>query len=465
MWLTVRNGPRRGATAEIVDAAVVVGRDDDCDLVLEDLKSSRRHARLEPQPDGTVALRDLGSSNGTYVDGERVEAAVLRGGEQLQFGDAVVTLSLEQPRTGRSTILGSRLGGVAQTPSAIHRAFVERSVRRATVLAGTAVAAVLVVTGLFLSGVISGGGDSAVERVVSGAAPATVLVNVQRKGASAAGGSGWVLDAREGLIVTNAHVVNDGTRFRVGVANSLRDARVVAVAPCDDLALLRLSDTSGLRALPLGTQSSLRPGETVVAVGYPSNASQAASLTSTSGVVSVVRTAYREPALDVPRYPNVVQTDAAINPGNSGGPLLDLQGRLVGVVSAGRTLAPGGRIIQGQGYAIGVDRVKEVLLTLRTGRSIGWSGLGFDYPTAAELERDDLPAGLVAAAAVDGTGAAKAGLGERRELLLSVNGAAVGNSLAGYCDVAGGLRSGTVATFRLLDPKTRQRRDVRVRMQ
>src|SRR5205823_6033027 len=115
-------------------------------------------------------------------------------------------------------------------------------------------------------------------------------------------------------------------------------------------------------------------------------------------VVSVARTEYREYALDVPRYPNVIQTDAAVNPGNSGGPLLDLQGRLVGVTSAVRTLSPDGRIVQGQNYAIGVDRVRQVTRVLRTGRSIGWAGLGFSYPAA----RRDEPVGLVAATSAPG---------------------------------------------------------------
>ena len=80
----------------------------------------------------------------------------------------------------------------------------------------------------------------------------------------------------------------------------------------------------------------------------------------------------------MPQYPNVLQTDAAINPGNSGGPLVNTDGELVGVNSAGITDL-GGRTIQGQGYAIGVDRVKEIVPTLRQGRSIGWTGLGFGF--------------------------------------------------------------------------------------
>jgi putative serine protease PepD len=152
-----------------------------------------------------------------------------------------------------------------------------------------------------------------------------------------------------------------------------------------------------------------------------------------------VRSAYREPALDVPRYPNVIQTDAAINPGNSGGPLLDLDGRVVGVNSAGRTLSADGRIIQGQSYAIGIDRVKQVVRTLRTGRSIGWSGLSFDYTA------DGKPAGLRVAQSVSGAP-------RQNAVILAIDGMRVGRSLASYCDAVSGIASGEKATFTVLEP-------------
>lgn len=152
------------------------------------------------------------------------------------------------------------------------------------------------------------------QRVVQRVVPSTVFVEARRDGRRVGSGTGWVLDGPDGLIVTNAHVVNGGTTMLVGAGRQVADAAIVGVAPCEDLAVLRVGDLSGLRSLPLGNQSALEQGETVVAVGYPANASSEASLTSTTGVVSVVRTAYRERALDVPRYSNVVQTDAAINP-------------------------------------------------------------------------------------------------------------------------------------------------------
>jgi len=323
------------------------------------------------------------------------------------------------------------------------------------------VSAILLATRVFFGDDAS----AAVKRVVREAAPGTVLVVAQDGSREVGSGSGWVIDAKEGLIVTNAHVLNGGNTFRIGLANEFRDARVVGVAPCEDLGLLRVRDTSGLKALPLGSQSSLELGETVIAVGYPGNASGEASLTSTTGVVSVVESAYRESALDVPRYSNVIQTDAAINPGNSGGPLLDLDGRLVGVNSAGRTIARDGRIVQGQNYAIGVDRVKEVTRILRTGRSLGWSGFSFDYPSAAELRRSKRPVGLRINEAVQGTEAARAGLSTKDATLLAVNGFSLDNSLASYCDAVDGIASGEQVRLTVLDRGARKAREITVALE
>jgi S1-C subfamily serine protease len=161
--------------------------------------------------------------------------------------------------------------------------------------------------------------------------------------------------------------------------------------------------------------------------------------------------------VDVPHYPNVVQTDAAINPGNSGGPLVDTAKRLVGVNSAGITLL-GGRDVQGQGYAIGVDRVKEVVPLLRSGRSPGWTGMGFVHVTdpsavAAELRAAGLPAqpGLVVTHAVPGSPAADAGFGRSPVLVTEVNGQAMDGSLAAYCSAIDDGDDGGEATFTVVE--------------
>jgi 2-alkenal reductase len=449
MWLTIRSGEQRGLVAAVDGKPFLLGRGEECDLTLEDAKVSRRHAQLEPLDDGRVMLRDLASSNGTYVNGERVESMVLSGREQLQLGDTVLVSASEAPAPSRgSTVLGALSGVLAgETPSAVYRVLLRRS-RRATALALLAFLAAVIFAALFASGVVRPGASSPIERVVSEAARGTLRIQALRGGVPTDSGTGWVLDRQRGLIVTNAHVINGGDSFQAGQGTDLQPATIVGVAPCDDLAVLRIRDAGSLRALPLGSQSTLRLGQTVVAVGYPINASQEPSLTSTTGVISVVRSSYREPARDVPRYPNVIQTDAPINPGNSGGPLLDLTGKLVGVVSAARTLSADGRIIQGQSYAIGVDRVKTITAILRRGQSIGWSGASFDYVTPSELRRRQQPPGLLVSGAVPGTAAS--GKLPAGALLVAVNGMPV-SSLASYCDALAGIPSGAKATFSVRD--------------
>jgi serine protease Do len=333
----------------------------------------------------------------------------------------------------------------------------------AVILASVAVVAAAAVVVLFVTGVLGGDDESApaeatIPEIVDAVRSSTVVVNSLVEGQPAGSGTGWVLDAEQGLIVTNQHVTNAGSSFTVGVGDALRPATLVAAAPCEDLALLEVDDTAGLTTLPLGSQAELRQGQTVVAVGFPGTASQRANLVPTTGVVSVVMTAFDLEGVDVPQYPNVIQTDAVINPGNSGGPLVDTGKRLVGVNSAGITLL-GGRAIQGQGYAIGVDRVKEIVPQLRRGRSIGWTGMGFVHVPdpgefSGDLEAAGLPMepGLVVSHVVPGTPAAKAGFGEEPVLVTAVNDQPMDGSLPAYCAAIGDGESGGEAVFTVAEP-------------
>ena len=444
--LTVRSGGARGDTATVDVGRIVIGRDDECDLTVPDGKVSRRHAAVERFADGRVSVLDLGSSNGTFVNGRKVESAEIDGQAQIQVGDTVL-VSTRGEGLHHPTVLGEFR---SQTYSAIHRLVVERSVRRATIISGLAVAAAALLAVLIVTGVLSSrdGSAEAVERVVRGAGPSTVVIQGADGADAAASGSGWVLDAREGLIVTNAHVANTPGALQVGVGGELRRASRVGLAPCEDLAVLRVGNSSGLEAQPLGRQSSLALGQTVVSVGYPTNASLEADLTSTTGVISVVESTYRERSLDIPRYPNVIQTDAAVNPGNSGGPLLDLSGKVIGVTSAGRTITPDGRIIQGQNYAIGIDRVRQVTGVLRNGRSMDWTGASFEYLSPAGLRKRGLPPGILIAGAAPGSSADRKALAGK--LLVAVNGQRIDNSLASYCDAIQATGARRSATFSVL---------------
>jgi S1-C subfamily serine protease len=165
----------------------------------------------------------------------------------------------------------------------------------------------------------------------------------------------------------------------------------------------------------------------------------------------VVQSSFRFNSPDSPQYANVVQTDAALNPGNSGGPLVDTKKHLVGVNTAILTSAQGAPI-GGQGYAIGVDRVKDVVEGLRQGRSKGWAGFGFLFATDQEARKKDVPqVGIVVSPALPGTPASKAGIGSKGAVLLAVNGQKLDGTLTDYCSKVGDLEPGRSVPVTLLD--------------
>ncbi|MEZ5098919.1 MAG: trypsin-like peptidase domain-containing protein [Thermoleophilia bacterium] len=217
-----------------------------------------------------------------------------------------------------------------------------------------------------------------------------------------------------------------------------------------------------LRTLPLGSQQQLRLGQTVIALGYPANAAAQDNLTATSGVVSVVQETYDQiDVVDPPVLTNVIQTDATINPGNSGGPLVTLSGELVGMNTA-VLLSAGGRPIQNQFYAIGVDRIKEVVEDLRQGISRAYPGFGFlPGMVASDVGLDDQGlSGTVALPALADTPAAASGLDAGLSLVVAVEGQQLDTSRRSYCDAVGDRRTGDTATFTILEDGARRPRDV-----
>ena len=448
MWLRVLSGADAGRTVELPeDRRFVLGRVQGCDLVIRDERASRQHAELRVEAAGGVRVVDLGSANGTFVDGRRVTEALLAGGEELVVGGVELALLARRPASA---------GGDAPPPSwSVVGRLVDsrtRGARRATWAALGAAALALAAVGVVL--LVGGGDDDAVPQVVRELTPSTLLVEALRGERRTATGSGWVLDARQGLVVTAGHVVNEGERYRVGG----RPAEVVAAAPCEDLALLRVRGAGGLKTAPLGTGSDLEQGETVVALGFAANAAAGDAATSTRGVVSATSVAFRDPSPDVPAYQDAIQTDTALNPGYSGGPLADLDGRIVGVNAAARTSGSDGRPLEGQNFAIGIDRARQVLAELRRGRSLAWTGATFGYPSTDELVERKLPAGLYVTGAVPGTPAANAGLGGRGEVLAGIDGRRVGTTLQSYCEAMAGRSSGERVTLTLARPgaKTRE---------
>src|SRR4051794_9585147 len=452
VYLLFESGDEKGRVVQVTGDEFVIGRDDTADLQILDTRASRRHASLKVLPGGNAELHDMDSSNGTLLNGAPVKSAVLSGNEKIQIGDTEMSFFPVDPIRARTTVGLTdkpRLSAIIakRGQSAIQRLRIEKKLRNLSILAGTALAAIIVVVVLLVTGVLGGGSGPNVAEVVAANGPSVVFIKTNANET----GSGWTLDAAQGLIVTNGHVVNRGQSYQVGVGGQLRSAKVVGDAPCDDLAVLRVTPNTGLHTMPLDSQKNVKEGDDVVALGYPQSAAANAKLTATSGVVSVAQTQYNEPVADIPNYRNVIQIDAALNPGNSGGALIRSDSkRLIGVNSAVRTENQQGRAIQGQNYAIGVDRVKPVVNYLRDGKSIGWVGFNFEYPTAEELATANLPNGLKTSSGVAGTPAAAAVNGKTL-LVIGVNGKQIGNTLSSYCAAAGNLTSGQQATFTVMD--------------
>jgi len=190
-------------------------------------------------------------------------------------------------------------------------------------------------------------------------------------------GSGFVWTA-DGLIVTNAHVVEGASRivvvFREG---EQQQAQVIGVDPDSDLAVLKVNSRN-LVAAPIGSSADLMIGEPVIAVGNPFGLSGSV----TTGVVSA--TGRSVPSAEQGRtFTDFIQTDASINPGNSGGPLLNIEGKVIGINVAIYAQA------QGIGFAIPVDRARKVIEDLRRyGEVHGvWIGVVTSTLTPEEARR------------------------------------------------------------------------------
>jgi S1-C subfamily serine protease len=168
---------------------------------------------------------------------------------------------------------------------------------------------------------------------------------------------------------------------------------VLAQAPCDDLAVVQLVNApAGLKAVKIGSSSKIKSGEQVTALGYPASFSnpETQTVVSTNGTVSSPNVA-AEPDPSLPKYPQTIQHQAPLNPGNSGGPLVNGKGELVGINTLGNT-QQGGRTIQGQYYAIAIDRIKTLLPNLEAGKSqayVGWSLTPVDQVNLAGIFSQD----------------------------------------------------------------------------
>ena len=201
-------------------------------------------------------------------------------------------------------------------------------------------------------------------------------------------GSGFVVD-KDGTILTNAHVVDGASAVTVSFEEGGEsiDAEVKGVDADTDLAVLKIDpgQVEGLEAIPLGDSSQSDVGDPVVAIGNPLGFQR----TVTTGIVSALGR-----QIDAPSgfsISNVIQTDASINPGNSGGPLLDAQGRVIGINS--QIATSGGQGSVGIGFAVPINIAKQLLPQLRQGEDIERAYLGIQMAAVnEELQQElDLP--------------------------------------------------------------------------
>jgi len=217
-------------------------------------------------------------------------------------------------------------------------------------------------------------------------------------------GSGFLWDDA-GHVVTNYHVIKDGTGADVTLSNhETYSARLIGTAPAYDLALLKINtQASKLRPIPIGTSADLQVGQKVFAIGNPFGLDQ----TLTTGIVSALGRTIQ--GISGRAIEDVIQTDAAINPGNSGGPLLDSAGRLIGVNTA--IYSPSGTS-SGVGFAVPVDTVNRIIpQLLAEGRvSRPYLGVQVSDPVSEQvLGRRGVPGVLIMGVEADSP-AEKAGL-------------------------------------------------------
>ena len=230
-------------------------------------------------------------------------------------------------------------------------------------------------------------------------------------------GSGVIVDAAQGYVLTNAHVVANETSIAITTKENRRfAAKLVGRDTETDVAVLKI-DSDHLTAVPLGDSDKLQVGDFVVAIGNPFGLGQ----TVTSGIVS----ALGRSGLGIEGYEDFIQTDASINPGNSGGALVDLRGNLVGINTA--ILAPGGGNI-GIGFAVPINMARKVMDQLIRYGEVKRGRIGVRIqdltPDLAQAMNTKQVSGAVIAQVEAGSSADHAGL-KTGDLVIAANGVTV----------------------------------------
>ena len=255
-------------------------------------------------------------------------------------------------------------------------------------------------------------------------------------------GSGVVINADKGYVVTNNHVVDNATKIQVQLSDGRRyDAKVIGKDPQSDIALIQLQDAKNLTAIKIADSDDLRVGDYTVAIGNPYGLGE----TVTSGIVS----ALGRSGLNVENYENFIQTDAAINRGNSGGALVNLNGELIGINTA--ILAPDGGNI-GIGFAIPSAMVKNLTAQMIEYGQVKRGELGIMgtelNSELAKAMKVDAQRGAFVSQVLPNSAAAKAGV-KAGDVVVSMNGKPL-TSFAALRAEVGSLPVGTKLQLGLL---------------
>ena len=234
-------------------------------------------------------------------------------------------------------------------------------------------------------------------------------------------GSGVIVDAAKGYVLTNNHVIKNAQQILVTLKDRRQlEAKLIGTDPGTDIALLKI-DAKDLTAVPIGDSDNLNVGDFVVAIGNPFGLGQ----TVTSGIVS----ALGRTGLNIEGYEDFIQTDASINPGNSGGALIDLNGNLVGINTA--IIGPSGGNV-GIGFAVPTNMAKQVMAQLVKNGEVRRGRIGMEtQDVTPDLAKAlniaiNLPCAIVTNIDADSP-AEKAGM-KARDIIIAVNGKAIRSS-------------------------------------
>lgn len=257
-------------------------------------------------------------------------------------------------------------------------------------------------------------------------------------------GTGIIL-SQDGYIITNAHVVKDGTAFKVVLDKSLDsetiDAKLIGADTQTDLAVLKIEKT-GLPAAEFGTSGEIVVGEAAIVIGNPLGFELAGSVTA--GIISAI-----DRKLTVEdREMNLIQTDASINNGNSGGPLINAYGQVIGITSVKINSTYG----EGLGFAIPIDDAMPIIEDLlKYGYVKGRPQLGIVGENVTEIYSQyyNIPQGFIVRGVNEGSAAEKAGI-RIDDIVIGINGQLI-TTIEEFNSIKAGYKAGeqiTVSVYR-----------------